>query len=158
MQGLAEKQELPDWAKLILEAGMKLEKPAHKEKKELLVVSRAEVQAVKSDLQGLVAEGMELEEALEEAIQANLPVTMSKPTSPEERCAMYHSLEEMPDTTPYLMYGRQTKNKARKATQALIKRHLEALVEFGEEVLETALLMEGDMQAAVDDNEGSMEG
>ena len=106
MQGLAEKQELPDWAKLILEAGMKLEKPAPKEKKEPLVVSRAEVQAVKSDLQGLVAEGMELEEALEEAIQANLPVTMSEPTSPAELYAMYHSLEEVPDTTPYLMYSR----------------------------------------------------
>ena len=56
------------------------------------------------------------------------------------------------------MYGRQTKNEARKATQALIKCHLEALAEFGKEELETALLMEGDMQAAMDDDEGSMEG
>ena len=56
------------------------------------------------------------------------------------------------------MYGRQTKNEARKATQALIKCHLEALAEFGEEELETALLMGEDLQAAVDDNEGSMEG
>ena len=59
---------------------------------------------------------MELEEALEEAIQANLPVTMSEPTSPAELCAMYHSLEEVLDTTLHLMYGRQTKNEARKAT------------------------------------------
>ena len=71
---------------------------------------------------------------------------------------MYHYLEEVPDTTPHLMHSRQTKNEARKATQALIKRHLEALAEFGEEELETALLMEGYMQAAVDDNESSVEG
>ena len=83
---------------------------------------------------------------------------MSEPTSPAELCAMYHYLEEMPDTTPHLMYGRQTKNEAKKATQALIKCHLEVLAEFGEEELETALPMEGDMQAAVDDDEGSMEG
>ena len=134
---------------------MKLEKPAPKEKKEPLAVSRAEVQAVKLDLQGLVTEGMGLEEALKEAIQANLPITMSEPTSPAEVCAMYHSLEEVPNITPYLMYGPQTNNEARKATQALIKCHPEALAEFAEEELETALLMGGDMQAAVDDNEGS---
>ena len=71
---------------------------------------------MKSDLQGLVAEGVELKEALEEAIQANLPVTMSEPTSPTELYAMYHSLEEVPDTTLHLMYCCQTKNQAKKAT------------------------------------------
>lgn len=95
--------------KPILEAGRKLEKPAPKEKREgqpATEVSREDVQAVKSDLQGLVSQGVELDEALEEAIQANLPVTMSATSSPAALCAMYHSLDEAPDATPHLMYGR----------------------------------------------------
>ena len=72
-------------------------------------MSKANVQAVKSDLQGLVGEGVELDEALEEAIQANLPVTLLTEDATSCRaslCATYHSLEEAPDTTPHLMYGR----------------------------------------------------
>ena len=61
---------------------------------------------MKSDLQGLVSQGVELDEALEEAIQANLPVTMSVTSSPATLCAMYHSLDEAPDATPHLTYGR----------------------------------------------------
>ena len=64
-----------------------------------------DVQAVKLDLQGLVSEGVELDEALKEAIQANLPVTMS----PASLCSMYNYLDKAPDTTLHLMYGQQTK-------------------------------------------------
>ena len=54
--------------KQILEAGRKLEKPAPKEKREgqpATAVSWEDVQAVKSDLQGLVSQGVELDKALE---------------------------------------------------------------------------------------------
>ena len=72
--------------------------------------------------------------------------------TPSELCAMYHSLDEVLDTTPHLTYGRQTKPEARAATKTLIKRHLEALAEFDEEELEAALA-DGDMQAAVDEED-----
>lgn len=111
-------------------------------------MTKADVQAIRSDLQGLVSEGLDLDEALEEAIQANMPVTVT----PSELCAMYHTLDEVPDTTPHLMYGRQTKPEARAATKALIKRHLEALAEFDEEELEAALV-DGDRQAAIEDED-----
>ena len=68
-------------------------------------MSKKDMEAVKADLQGLVSDGMDLDVALEEAIQAHLPVVVEDEIrgGPDLQ-AMYHTLEEVPDASPQL-YG-----------------------------------------------------
>ena len=63
----------------ILEAGEKLKDPnvgGESKPKGEMQVSKKDMEAVKADLQGLVSDGMDLDVALEEAIQAHLPVVV----------------------------------------------------------------------------------
>ena len=55
-------------------------------------MSKGDIQAVKADLQGLVSEGVELDVALAEAIQAHLPMVVDDEWSGGvDLRAMYHS-------------------------------------------------------------------
>ena len=63
----------------ILEAGEKLEYPRAGGEPRLIgvaQVSKHDMEAVKADLQGLVSDGVELDVAQEEIIQAHLPVVV----------------------------------------------------------------------------------
>ena len=63
----------------ILEAGEKLEDPRAGGEPRLrgdAQVSKQDIEAIKADLQGLVSDRAELDVALEEAIQAHLPVVV----------------------------------------------------------------------------------
>ena len=62
-------------------------------------VFKRDREAVKTDFQGLVSDGMDLDVALEEAIQAHLPVVVEDEISGgSDLQAMYHTLEEVLDT------------------------------------------------------------
>lgn len=126
----------------ILEAGEKLEDPSaggESRPKGEAQVSKKDMEAVKADLQGLVSDGVDLDVALEEAIQAHLPVVVEDEISGgSDLQAMYHTLEEVPDASPQL-YGGNSRARVRTSTKELIKKHLEALSLYPEAELEAAL-------------------
>ena len=117
----------------ILEARENLEDPnagGESKPKGEAQVSKNDMEAVKADLQGLVLDGMNLDVALEEAIQAHLPVVVEDEISGgSDVQVMYHTLEEVPDASPQL-YGGSNQARARASTKELIKKYLEALVLF----------------------------
>ena len=110
------------------------------------------MEAVKADLQGLVSDGVDLDVALEEAIQAHLPVVVEDEISGgSDLQAMYHTLDEVPDASPQL-YGGNSRARARNSTKELIKKHLEALALYPETKLEAVPADEEDGAAV---NQGS---
>ena len=111
--------------------------------------------AARADLEGLVGAGVELDEALQEALQAKLPLEMVNSVPASDLCAMYLSLGEVPDVDPAQLYGStRSKEKAKEATQTLIRKHLEAQSKFSDEKLEKALNeSDEDLLAAGDDAE-----
>ena len=100
----------------ILEVGEKLEDPnagGESKPKGEAQVSKKDMKAVKADLQGLVSDGVDLDVALEEAIQAHLPVVVyDEISSSSDLQAMYHTLDEVPDARPQL-YGGSNRARAR---------------------------------------------
>ena len=114
----------------ILEAGEKLEDPnagvGSKPKGEMQV-SKKDMEAVKADLQGLVSDGVDLDVALEEAIQAHLLVVVEDEINGgSDLQAMCHTLEDVPDASLQL-YGGSNRARARTSMKELFKKHLEAL-------------------------------
>ena len=141
----------------ILEAGEKLEYPnagGVSKPKGKTQVSKKDMEGVKADFQGLVSDGMDLDVALEEAIQAHLPVVVEDEISGgSDLQAMYHTLEEVPDANPQL-YGGNSRARARTSTKELIKKHLEALALYPEAELEAALADEEDGASVNQDSDG----
>ena len=142
---------------LILEAGEKLEDPnagGKSKRKGEAQVSKKDMEAVKADLQGLVSEGVDMDVALEEAMQAHLPVVVHDEISGGlDLQAMYHTLEEVPDASPQL-YGGNSWARARTSTKELIEEHLEALELYPEAELEAALADEEDGASVNQDSDG----
>ena len=98
---------------------------------------------------------MDLDLALEEAIQAHLPLVVDdKISGGSDLQAVYHTLEEVPDASPQL-YGGSNRARARTSTKELIKKHLEALALYPEAELEVALADDEDGASV---NQGRMEG
>ena len=70
--------------------------------------------AARADLEGLVGVGAELDEALQEALQAHLPLEVVNLVPAADLCTMYLSLGEVPDIAPAQLYGStHSKEKAK---------------------------------------------
>ena len=84
--------------------------------------------AARADLEGLVGAGVELDEAMQEALQAHLLLEVVNSMPAVDLCAMYLSLGEVQDVAPAQLYGStRSKEKAKETTQSLIWKHLDAL-------------------------------
>ena len=68
-------------------------------------MSKEAVLAARADLEGLVGAGVELYEALQEALQAHLPLEVVNSVPAADLCAMYLSLGEVLDVAPVQLYG-----------------------------------------------------
>ena len=115
--------------------------------------------AARADLEGLVGAGVELDEALQEALQAHLPLEVVNSAPAADLCAMYLSLGEVPDVAPAQLYGStRSKEKAKEATQTLIRKHLDALSKFPDDELEKALNESDEDLLAAGEEAGSVIG
>ena len=61
--------------------------------------------AARADLEGLVGAGVELDKALQKALQAHLQLEVVNSAPAADLCAMYFSLGEVPDVAPAQLYG-----------------------------------------------------
>ena len=73
--------------------------------------------AARADLEGLVGAGVELDEALQEALQAHLPLEVVNSAPAADLCTTYLSLGEVLDVARAQLYGTtRSKEKTKEAT------------------------------------------
>ena len=111
------------------------------EEPESKTISAYAMTAFKSDLEGLIDEGWDLQEAMQEAAEANLGVTVGEGGEQQEATMNFSDV----DVIPTLTY-RSTEESdfqaashgKRERTMRLIQRHLQELAKFPEEALQEA--------------------